>query len=443
MSAEGKKIDDIERAGSDALKRLKPFKKKAGVSDTYNEIITKFWDRFGIIKVIPFRGSDLAIVNDHARGLTLLTEVHRTMFDLSNLLETQYSKKKFREAREERLAWIKQMMQSLTSLVGQLELRVNNGDPKRAKENALVDIPELPISMETPLLLLEEKFSRKQYHEDVEKLLRISPNIQDLHGLILTLQQKHVDNAVCLLTFGDWIGKAIHSCQESKEYHHLKEVMTILQVAFDSATCASWGALRRIYGVDLCPKPFLYKSRKLTRVCTCSDEKDQRQLDEVKEEKEPDMKVETKDSTSPPATFSPSQTAKSSENKLELDIKNSTDSKIEEPAMLGALSSTSPPSTTTPHKRNLSLEKPQPARVCQWKKHLDPNTGRYYFYHTPTGKSQWTQPPDYFDPPKTSARGQPSLVSSMSPGAGTPVTDRRSLKNRSINKGSTISMKIG
>merc|ERR550519_246621 len=114
--------------------------------------------------------------------------------------------------------------------------------------------------MEAPLLLLEEKLNRKQYRKEKEKdaprnsdiLFQIAPQIKDLHGLIVTLQQKRVDVCVMLLTFADWIGSALQDAQESSEWSKLSNnVGQILWVAFDGAICSSWALLRRHYGVDL------------------------------------------------------------------------------------------------------------------------------------------------------------------------------------------------
>merc|ERR1712228_600298 len=199
------------------------------------------------------------------------------------------------------------------------------------------DVPELPITMEAPLLLLEEKLHRAQYKENKTLLFHFAPQLQDLHGLILTMQQKQVDEARSLLTFADWIGTALHSAQEKSEWVKMNNgVGRVLWSAFDSAITAAWGALRRTYGVDLCDNfKLLSTSKKLKR---CVNFAQHTKVDE-----------ESKTTTT---------------------------------------------TTTTTLAEPEVEEKP-----CEWKKHLDVKTGRHYYYHTPTGKSQWLQPPDYRAPP--------------------------------------------
>merc|ERR1719273_3101025 len=371
-------LEKIARDGKNNLQRVKPAKKSKGFQDTYNEIIDKFWERFKKIRESTFKGSDLDIVNDHCQALTLLTEAHRTAFDLQDLLDSTYTKKKIVQIRKERLEWIIEMKRGLASLAGKLELRV---DSSLKKSVSIDDVPELPITMEAPLLLLEEKLHRVQYKDNAELLFRFAPDLKDLHGLILTMQQKQVDEARSLLTFADWIGAALHSAQEKPEWVKMNNgVGRVLLSAFDSAITAAWGALRRTYGVDLSDNfKLLSTSKKLKRCVNFV------QATKVVEESKTTTTTTTTTLAEPLSepeqilTAPPTTSPASHSRVLSTATVTTTEASVIEP-----------------------ISKPEPEVVekpCECKKHLDVKTGRHYYYHTPTGKSQWLQPPDYRDPP--------------------------------------------
>lgn len=445
-------LNKIERGGLDSLVRCKAVKKaKNDFNDDATAIITNYWDRFHKIRKLAFKGSDLQIVNDHCMVLTLLVETHRTTFDLNELLEKTYSKKKLLAAREVRLEWIIEMKQGLDRLVQKLDLRVEKGDPSRAKIMQLKEIPELPVSVEAPLLYLEDRLHRDQYQNATATLFSdLAPQLTELHGLIVTMQHKRVDESVMLLTFAEWIGSALQFVQADQRWLKVtdgKIVARVLWSAFDSALSSSWGSLRRQYGVDLCTEfKLLAKQHKLKRIVSFKQVKRSSSAVETKTASSPEIEVDTqKILSAPPTMSSPSLTEPKTISAAAASpaLAASTSSPLQSPATSIASPLTSPAQTTT----TVPVVEKKP---CEWKKHLDVKTQRHYYYHTPTGKSQWLVPPDYHDPPAVlSNRSAPSLVSNMSPGGGggggggSPISTSRSIVNTTYHRKQPSNMKIG
>jgi len=320
-------------------------------------------------------------------------------------------------------------------------LRVERGDPSR--EQHVKDIPELQPCMEAPLLLLEEKMHRKQYQEETQKLFVLAPYLKDLHGLIYTMQQKHVDTAVMLLTFADWIGQSLNAAQEnelwnSKFNHGLGQV---LWSAFDGANTSSWSMLRRMYGIDLCKSfTLLSTSKQLTRVVNTHRKNTEQKIVEEKPTEVKDDKTENVVTAEEGSKSTVSTKVEDSK------VESSTVDNDKETNLGVKEQNIGPPPVSPVVQReksiikSINVESPKP-KTCEWKKHLDIKSGQYFYYHTPSGKSQWTQPSDFFEPVKKKGRSAPSLLSDMSPSpSATPKSHMRNISTDSQTRGG---MKIG
>jgi len=410
-------LGEIATEGKNALGRCQIPKKEKVFQRVFDEITDTFWSRFGKIKTIEFKGSNLEIVNDHCRALALMAETHRTILELNELVVDTTKEKKLLATRAQRLEWILEMKKALDVQVKSLDLRVEKGDPSRSKSNSLSasEIPELPISMEAPLLLLEAGIHKVRYSEAAEKFLHVSPQITDLHGLICTMQQKKVDETVMLLVFTDWLGTSLENLQVKPEWRkvqYFSNLERIVRSAFDSALTASWSALRRQYGVDLCDNfKLLSKSHELKRPVNFIMDPNKKKSSFIGSEMK-DFGVQGKRFSQP----------------------------VTSPVSFASKRSIEP--INSPLYQSPAVEKREIQKPCPWKKHFDTNTNRHYYFHTESGKSQWTQPEDFWEMSKMEKpviKHAPSLVSKVE--FSTPKGKKISLRDNF--KKTNSSMKIG